>query len=201
MKRNPPFPEGLSVVVKLLQTRPELGDLAAAGGQNAVQVLLKAAPKKPAKPGLTPIHLNFCKISTIKADDLGSLEAAKAPKASADPLFKITVSEAVWARLTPRGREAALYVALLRCHVVESEAEDDDTGYTCSVLKFPIQTFQSVLDTYGRWDETELLDPPTASDEDEDEIQDSDDPDETPRLRARHLNPDAIAMGSSLDGE
>ncbi len=204
MKRNPPFPDGQAVVTRLLQTCPEFGALAAAGGVNAIWVLLKAAPKKPGKPGLNPIHLNFCKIATVKGDDLGGLEVAKAPKASADPLFKLTVSEAVWARLTPRGREAGLYGALLRCHVVENDSDDsEDTGYTATVLKFPIQTFQAVLDKFGRWEDTELLDPPTpAEDQDEDDIQDSDDPDEIaattlsrPR-RAKDLNPDAIATGS-----
>lgn len=203
MKRNPPFPDGQAVVTRLLQTCPEFGSLAAAGGSNAIWVFLKAAPKKPGKPSLNPPHLNLCKIATYKGDDLGSFEAAKAPKASADPLFKITLSEAVWSRLTPRGREAGLYSALMRCHVVENDSDDsEDTGYTCTVLKYPIQTFQAVLDKYGRWEDTELLDPPAPADSDEDEIQDSDDPDEiaattlTRTRRAKDLNPDAIATGS-----
>lgn len=180
-KRNSPFPDGLSLLQSLLRTCPEFGEIAAAGGLTAVQVLLKPAPAKPSK-SKTPPHIAAGTVAVLNADSLGLLEAAngKAP----EPMFRITIREDVWAKLTPRGREAFLYTCLSRMSVVaKDDADSDDTGYTCSLVSFPIQTFDAVLTRYGRWDQTEVLD--EGGDEDEVEPNGS--------RSAASVTPDALA--------
>lgn len=81
------------------------------------------------------------------------------------PLFGILINEQAWAMLTPKGKEAALLTQLLRMQAEEVE-KDDELEIKRRIAPVPIQTWDLVLDTYGRWDQTEVLE---GADEDEDE--------------------------------
>ena len=200
MKRNTPFPAGQAIVQTFLKTCPEFAELAASGGAHVIRVLLKAAPATPSKSKALP-HLTAVSVKAMNSDDYGILEAGQAKVE--DPLFKFTVKEDAWAKLTPRGREAAIYTAMCRCIVTpKDDADSDDTGFTCSVASYPVQTFDRVIEKYGRWDQTDVLydsESDKGGEDSEDDIG-LDNEDEAPRSRkrkAKDLGADAVVTGEA----
>lgn len=154
MAKPIPYPEGLPLVRSLLSRFPQLGELAAIVGSDGIKVLLQRAPAKP-KPLSKPAHLVACSAFAVSPRAEATMDAANLEQPQ-QPIFGILINEQAWSMLTPKGREAALLTQLLRMQAEEVE-NDDELEIKRRIAPVPIQTWDLVLDTYGRWDQTEVL--------------------------------------------
>jgi hypothetical protein len=75
-----------------------------------------------------------------------------------DPFFVMVIAEAIWDRLSPKGKEALIDHELYHIGVKVTE-KDDEEVVKLILLPHDMEEFDAINRRYGRWQDSEAINP------------------------------------------